>query len=161
MFAVSRLTGGGAERVYASFMIYLLQKDIRYFIPMILLAVLFFIIPYIDFHNDAINMFVARMKIVNGSLAGNNRTTKKFDYLYNELMKTREIIYGKGIGYSLAEQVSTFKTLIVQMGLIGTGTVLVEWIVCAAIKTKRSRHNFIFLYCLYCLHIKELIYHLH
>lgn len=131
--------------VYAFFMIYLLQKDIRYFIPMLLLAVLFFMIPYIDFHNDAINMFVARTKIVNGSLAGNNRTTKKFDYLYNEMKNSKEIIWGRGVGYILAEHVSTFKTYIVQMGLIGTGAILAEWIVCALVKANRSRYNYIFL----------------
>lgn len=131
--------------VYAFFMIYLLQKNIKFFIPMILLAALFFVIPYIDFHNEAINLFVARMKIVNGSLAGNNRTTREFDYLYNEMKNSKEIIWGRGVGYILAEHVSTFKTLIVQMGLIGTGAILAEWIVCALVKANRSRYNYIFL----------------
>lgn len=131
--------------VYAFFMIYLLQKNIKFFIPMILLAALFFVIPYIDFHNEAINLFVARMKIVNGSLAGNNRTTREFDYLYNEMKNSKEIICGRGVGYILAENVLTFKTLIVQMGLIGTGAILAEWIVCALVKANRSRYNYIFL----------------
>lgn len=131
--------------VYAFFMIYLLQKNIKFFIPMILLAALFFVIPYIDFHNEAINLFVARMKIVNGSLAGNNRTTREFDYLYNEMKNSKEIIWGRGVGYILAEHVSTFKTLIVQMGLIGTGAILAEWIVCALVKANRSKYNYIFL----------------
>lgn len=131
--------------IYVFFLVYLLQKNIKCFIPMLILAVLFFLIPYIDFHNDAINLFVARMKIVNGGLAGNNRTTREFDYLYNEFKKTKEIFWGKGIGYSLAAHVSTFKSYIVQMGVIGAGIFLAEWIVCAVKKANKIRFNYIIL----------------
>ncbi len=128
--------------IYVFLLLYLFQKNIKYFWIAALLGVFFLIIPYIDFHNDVINLFTARMKIVDGNLAGNNRTTSTFDYLYNNFKNTDDIYWGRGVGYVLDSHSASYKNYIVQMGILGTGIWLVEWVICVAIKAGKGTYQY-------------------
>jgi len=109
--------------------VYLIRKGVRNAIWLVLLWVFFINIPNIDWHNDALNVLARRFSLVDGGLLGDNRTTSIFDARFSELLASSRKWLGYGAGYSLADGVSTYKTYIVEFGIIGMVIILGLWII--------------------------------
>ena len=114
--------------LFIFFGIYLVKKDIRNILWLVLLVVFFLSIPNIDWHNDALNILAQRFSLVNGGLSGDNRTTNLFDSRFNEMLHSSKIWLGYGAGYSLAPGVLSYKMLIVEFGIVGALALFGSWI---------------------------------
>lgn len=114
-----------------------------------LFAALFLAIPNIDFHNDALNRTAARFKITDTGLAGNNRTSVDFDSEYKEFLKSNDVWFGKGIGYSMGSNNSSWKShYMVPYGVFGTVGLLGMWFGAALHYVNGSRDKLIYV-CLF------------
>lgn len=94
----------------------------------VLLVILFFVLPHIDFHNEFLNEVFARFKITNFELAGNNRTSELFDAEFLNFIKSSDVFLGKGATYGLDLGSSSYKNLVLQFGILGTGLFFVLWL---------------------------------
>ena len=118
----------------------IISKNKKNIIYLAIFALIFLILPYIDFSAERINAFFDRIAITSTGLAGNNRTKEWFDMPYNQFLMTNDKWFGMGEGYQLTDYggVLSYKLYVVQYGLIGYGLWLMGWIHCAL---KLSKNN--------------------
>ncbi len=122
-------------------------KNPRNIIYVVLFVALFFAIPNIDFHNDALNRTAARFKITEAGLAGDNRTTAAFDYEFNEFVNSNDVWLGKGIGYDVESGNASWKSsYLMPYGIIGTVVLFGLWLVAALYRCDRSKEELIYIF---------------
>ena len=86
----------------------------------------------IFFAGNRFNSLIAdRLVVVNGQLAGDNRTADEFDDYYNIFLSRggKDLIFGKGDGFYQNNKednwfTSSYKTKIIDWGILGTGLLL-------------------------------------
>lgn len=95
------------------------------------------IISLIFFSGDKFNDLIAsRLIIENGRLVGDNRTSPVFDEWYNYFLSKggKDLIFGRGSGSFLtieeAHAVSSYKTFIIDNGIIGAVLILCFYALC-------------------------------
>ena len=106
--------------------VYLLFKSWKNWKIFILIIITFilviFVIPNIQTDNNDINYLVARFTITDSGFAGDNRSNKSLDYVYDNALHEKPI-FGYGNGYihevTSIEGVSSYKTYIIEFGIVG------------------------------------------
>ena len=95
----------------------------KYIIPLVCLFLFFFfLLPHINFSNPTIQRLIERLYFTDGQFVGDNRSDKIIDlYYYNVLGSPEKIMWGYGNGFSsiLMTKTSTYKSYIINYGLIG------------------------------------------
>lgn len=108
--------------------LYLIKKDKKYIVLIIAMGIFFINIPNIDWGNPMFNALARRMQIMDsGSIAGDNRTNKSFDQVYERLADDGKALFGYGHGYSVGSS-SSYKSLILEFGYIGFLLMLSQWL---------------------------------
>lgn len=118
-----------------------ISENKKNIVLLIVFALLFLILPYIDFGNDRMNAFFDRIAITSTGLAGDNRTKEWFDAPYEQFLTTNDKWFGRGEGYHFEEDLGgnlSYKTYVIQFGLMGYGLWLMGWLHCAL---KLSKNN--------------------
>lgn len=130
--------------MYVAFKICL--KNPRNIIYVVLFVALFFAIPNIDFHNDALNSTAARFKITEAGLAGDNRTTASFDYEFKEFVNSSDVWLGRGNGYNVGSGNASWKSYyLMPYGIIGTVGLFGLWLAAALYRCDRSKEELIYI----------------
>lgn len=98
---------------------------------LLIFAVVFALLPYVDFKNEKINKFTSRLSITEKGLAGDNRVSSEFDEKYSLYLRSADVFFGLGEGYSLNDDsASSYKSYyVVPFGIIGTAVLLGSWFV--------------------------------
>lgn len=107
---------------------YLLRKNKKNIIWLVIIVGIFLAIPNINWGNDSLNLIASRFAITDGGLAGDNRTTAVFDARYDEFIKSGQAWLGHGAGYRLADATSTYKSYIVEFGFVGFVLLMIAWV---------------------------------
>ena len=98
------------------------KKKILYYIGIALAVLCYFVVlPNIHTGNTSIDNTLHRLTISSEGLAGDNRTTKQFESLYDSVMAT-DALFGKGAGYVSKETDGgslSYKMKLVEYGIIG------------------------------------------
>lgn len=122
------------------------KKNILYILGIIFIVVtLLWIIPYIDFRNETLNMIASRFVIVNGRFAGDNRSNDIFNNAFAEFLDSNKAWFGYGSGYLLPGSPLGFKLYIVEYGVIGSFFWLFMWIIAGWKESKKDSDCIIFL----------------
>lgn len=126
--------------VFGFCMLYLCKKNWKYLFVALAMVCFFFMIPKINWGNEKLNYLASRLEIVDGHLAGDNRTTDEFDWKFEEIKETNDIYFGKGAGYYMGTGSLTYKTFIVQYGYIGFGFLIALLLGLFWYKTRNMDH---------------------
>lgn len=104
------------------YLILLTIKKPKLFFPLLIIFILVisFIYNY-HFSNEHIQTFVDRFKFEDSGLAGDNRTTEKFDYFFEKAFVGNKVFFGYGDGYAQAmiPGNSSYKVGLLNYGYIG------------------------------------------
>lgn len=115
--------------IFLFFTLYLNKNNVRNIFAIISLVSVLFLVPQIDFHNDAINKLARRFEITDTGLAGDNRTNAAFDAQFNNYVNSDDVWFGKGAGYSFGGANSSWKShYLVPFGIFGTVLLLLPWL---------------------------------
>lgn len=120
----------------------MVRKNPKNIIFIFIFVVVFLILPYIDFGNERLNMFFDRISITETGLSGLNRTKKWFDESYDTFMHTNDKWFGRKEGYIFPNDHGgnlSYKTFIVEYGIIGFGFWLFLWINNALKLSKKNK----------------------
>lgn len=129
------------------FAVHVVRKKRKNLIYVVVFAVLFLLIPKIDFHNVAINKLAARMAITENGLAGDNRTSLIFDSKYKEFLDGSDVWFGRGSGYVLGGSNSSWKShYVVPYGVFGTILMLGAWVAMALHCCKKNCDAIIYVF---------------
>lgn len=133
---------------------YFFLKNPRNIIVLVVMAAIILMLPYIDFHNDALNETAARFAITSNGFAGDNRTSNEFDLEYEKFKNSKYLWFGRGAGVTLATGTASYKSnYVVPYGILGTVFLLGSWLWAALCYSKKERHcllyDFFFFLSLY------------
>lgn len=107
---------------------YLVRKNPKNLVFLGLFIAAFLAIPNIDFRNDYLNNLAGRFAIKENGFEGNNRTKPYFDRLYLNFMQSNEKWLGYGKNYPMGVGNSSYKTYVVEYGIIGFAFWIMSWI---------------------------------
>lgn len=127
-------------------------KRPKWAIPLLLLAVFyFFILPNITFENQQIAKFVSRFTFVDGEFAGDNRSNIYVEETLNKVMYGKDMWWGYGGGYSSDNfaAVSTYKTYLIDYGILGFALMYGLYFVAAMLRTRWKEQAVIFCLCFF------------
>lgn len=133
--------------VFVFISMYVLKKDARNIIFLIVGVGLFLLAPDIDWGNEKINHLMSRFSITDGGFAGDNRTTHAFDDVYQSFSSSRDYFFGCGQGYPLPIGVSSYKTYIVEYGIIGFSFWMLSWVMATLKDMKGNKTCLLFVLC--------------
>lgn len=134
--------------IYYFAKLFMFNKKLTILISLILVSFLL-IAPSIDFHNQTLNSFFSRFELTESSfLLGNNRTNKEFDVAFDELLKSNEVLFGKG--FNSVNQienaiVSSYKSIIYEFGIVGFLVLIATYIYTGIRLSNKSQHSIIFI----------------
>lgn len=131
--------------VFVFYALFYIKKGWKYFIPLGLLVAFVIIAPSIDWGDEFVNQFVARFKITDEGLAGDNRVKPEFEILYNQVFNSNDVFFGKGATYGNDMGTSSYKNLIIQFGVIGFGLYFILWLFAMLSSAKKNRDCLILL----------------
>lgn len=134
------------------YLIYLGRK--RPAIALFLLTVwlfIFFIAPNIDWGNGNIANLMMRFSFSNGKLNGNNRTNMEYDLIFNKWLKSGKLLWGYGRGYSAAmtDRSLSYKSYLMDYGIIGFCIAYVPLMFYAIKKAIRNTDMLFFVFCFF------------
>ena len=122
LFVAGCLTFSLAFFIIIGFYIILISIKKKSVLIIVLSLALFylFVLPNIKFNSFELNNLVQRITISNGKLLGDDRSNPLFDSTFASFLKGPKVLFGYGGGYSsrIAPDVSTFKTFILDYGII-------------------------------------------
>lgn len=124
---------------------YMIRKNPQNIIFLGLFIALFLAIPNIDFRNDYINGLTKRFAITENGFEGNNRTKPYFDNLFRNFMMSNKKWVGYGKNYPIGSGTLSYKTYIVEYGIIGFGFWICSWILAGIKAAKTNKDCVIFL----------------
>ena len=137
----------------AIFLVFLIRKRPVLMIMLILFLILYvFILPYVQFSNPTIQAFINRIMIVDGTLAGDNRSNIYVDSTLSNLLNSTDAFWGYGTGYSSTADfgsVSTYKTYVIDYGVIGFILVYGSLLLASLFKTKRTWYIVAYISCFF------------
>lgn len=128
-------------------------KDPKYIIPLVLLfAFYFFVLPHIHFSNVAVQRLVNRLSFANGALVGDNRSNSVIDGVLADVLSSPEyMLWGYGNGYTSTLTylggISTYKSYIINFGLVGFGLIFIPPILEAIRQSRMNRTIVIYIIC--------------
>lgn len=119
--------------LYAYLLAAVLSMSLGAYIPLFIGLVYFYfgkkllyaIIPltiFVVFNIEVLDRFIlSRIAVEDGEVSGDNRTNPAFDYEWEKLLNTTDVILGKGQGQHtiFGKGVSSWKTLVYNGGLVG------------------------------------------
>lgn len=117
------------------------KKILRYLCTFVLAFSYVVILPNIKTDNSAVDNMIQRMTLTSEGLSGDNRTTERFDELYNSL-SFLDLSFGMGRGYLQAngiDQNLSYKIYIVEYGLFCC--ILVYGILLVAVLYKNTKNT--------------------
>ena len=110
-----------------------------------------FVLPKITIHNTEIAYLVSRFTFDDGKFLGDNRSKAALDAVLAEVLSGSEIMFGRGGGYvssmNIAGGVSSYKTYIVDYGLIGFIIIYLPLIWSAFKRAKKDLYAVFFVIC--------------
>lgn len=127
-------------------------KRPKWVIPLLLLALFyFFVLPNITFQNPQIARFVNRFLIVDGELAGDNRSNIYVEAALEEVLSGKHAWWGYGGGYSSEKfkAVSTYKTYLIDYGILGFALIYGLYFVAALLRTRWKERTIVFCLCFF------------
>ena len=98
------------------------------FIRIGLLIIAFLILPNINWGNEQINYFMQRFAFQDGHLVGDNRITTIFLEELNQMLKTNEAFFGKGVTFTAASGNSSWLNIIMELGIVGFILFVGTWV---------------------------------
>lgn len=132
---------------------YLIRRNAKNVVLLIFFLLAFLILPQIDWGNNSFNLVMNRFRVTENGFAGNNRTTKEFDYEFDQMKKSGDIWFGYGEGKALASGSLSYKNYVVQFGYIGYGLLLAQWFIAGIVRARGNKDAclllFFFLLSLY------------
>jgi len=99
--------------------LYLIKKNKKFIILIPIIGYLFFIMPTIDFGNETLNYIARRFALTDKGLVGDNRYGSAFENFYQDFLTSNKVLFGYGYMYPMSLNVSTYKALIIQFGIVG------------------------------------------
>lgn len=119
---------------------------------MIILGIFYlFVLPNITIHNTEIAYLASRFTFSDGKFLGDNRSKAALDVVYNEVLSGTEIMFGRGGGYvsslNIKGGVSSYKTYIVDYGLLGFMIIYLPLIRSALKRAKNFLYAVFFVAC--------------
>lgn len=121
------------------YFLYTYGKDWRLFILVILGLMLVIILPNIQFENATLQDLINRL-----FRGDDNRTTRKFDIMFEEFIKTSRLWFGNGSGIQTVG-VSSIKLYIMQYGIVGTVFYLLYILRMGLFFSNRNKKSIVFL----------------
>lgn len=100
-----------------------------------------FVFPHIRTGNAGIDRLIQRFALTANGLAGNNRENYMLNYLYDEVVKGRDFLIGKGAGFVNSldiGSVGSYKKYIVEYGLVGFALIYGSTIVGALLNSQKN-----------------------
>lgn len=119
----------------------IMKKPILLIGVAVLAALYLFVLPHIQTGNPGIDRLIQRLVLTKDGLAGDNRSNTRLNNFCQEVIQSREFLIGRGAGYISSKKigaVSSFKTYIVEYGLVGFLLIFGSLLVCAL---KRAGKN--------------------
>lgn len=117
-------------------------KDIKAFVIVLIVIISYlFIIPNIKFNNPNIDYLIERFTIKEGRFKGDNRSNEMLDNAFYYTLKKHPVL-GMGKGYVSKNQiggVSSYKTYIVEYGVLGF-ILIYGLLICSAIIYNRKNY---------------------
>ena len=103
---------------------YLLQKTNKpssWIIIIFFVAFFLFVLPNIHTGSDNLDMFIQRFSFGEEGFAGDNRSNLSLDLILLDTLLNGHALFGQGMGYtgSLELNVSSYKCVIIDLGLVG------------------------------------------
>ena len=130
---------------FAFYVFHYIRNGWKYVIPLGLLVAFVLIAPTIDWGDDFVNKFVARFEVTDEGIAGDDRLKPEFEKLYNEVLNSNDLFFGKGATYGNDMGTSSYKNLIIQFGVIGFGLYFILWLFAMLSSAKKNRDCLILL----------------
>lgn len=98
-----------------------IKKPKLFGVVVVLAGFYLFVLPNIKFENEQVSRFISRFIFTDGSLSGDNRSNQYVDQTLMQVLSGENIWWGYGGGYSSGhfKAVSTFKTYIIDYGILG------------------------------------------
>ncbi|MDE5855238.1 MAG: hypothetical protein K2H19_09295 [Ruminococcus sp.] len=125
--------------------LYLVRKNPKNLIFLSLFIGAFLFIPHIDFGNEYLNHLASRLAFTKDGLAGDNRTKPYFDELYHTFMQSNDRWFGYGNNYPMGSGTLSYKTYVVEYGILGFGFWIFTWICSGINVTRMNKDCLIFL----------------
>lgn len=107
-------------------LLYLKKNIFKFVIVCVVLAISVIVIANTEFENPNIRRLSERLRVVDGVWVADNRSSASIDKVFMEVIKDPErAVWGMGTGYSGLEEVrgskgvSTYKTYVIDYGLLG------------------------------------------
>ena len=110
-----------------------------------------FILPNITIHNTEIAYLISRFTFSDGKFLGDNRSKAALEVAFSEVLSGPEILFGHGGGYvsslDIAGGVSSYKTYIVDYGVMGFIIIYLPLLWSAIKRAKENLYAVFFLVC--------------
>lgn len=117
----------------------------------IFLALFFVILPNIGFSSQILNKFFNRFNFVDGSFVADTRSTTFIDSLLESMFSNNSLLWGYGRGYftliDYSSGASTYKTVLIEHGIIGFTLIYGLLIVFALKMSRRNPFAIFFVVC--------------
>lgn len=124
---------------------YLVKKNPTNLIYLGLFIGVFLLIPHIDFGNEYLNYLASRLAFTKEGFAGDNRTKPYFDKLYHRFMQSNDKWFGRGKNYPMGSGTLSYKTYVVEYGILGFGFWIFTWIYSGINTARRNKDCLVFL----------------
>ena len=111
---------------------------------------LIFILPELDL-GSSMNKLIHRFAIEDGELVGNNRSKAPIDQTLEDMIGSKEMLFGYGQGYAsgLAVETSTYKSYIIDYGFIGFFLMFGTLFFSTFFKARKNVYVLIFVLCFF------------
>lgn len=138
------------------FVIFIVNKNWLNIWVLVPVVLMFLMIPNIDWKNDGLNKVASRFEITENGFAGDNRTSKGFDLLYEDFVESGKFLWGYGTKYSfnVNESVASYKIIIVRMGFISFILIIMAWLI-GGIYSSKSDKDCMILMLLFLINIYQ------
>lgn len=124
----------------------------RWIIIILIAAFYFFILPNIHTGNVGLDTLLHRVTFDGEGLSGDNRTNSEVEYLFNETLHSKYIFFGRKLGFAnLTSGFSknlvgpSYKTYIVDLGIVGTMLLLAPLCIAEMRRAGRNRDGIIYI----------------
>ena len=133
--------------------IYFVLKNItdwRKWVWLVLLVSLYlFVLPNVHTGNEIIDSFIGRI-VLTAESTQNSRTTNAFDTMFEAFLRSPDIIWGRGAGYSrsLGGGNLSIKTDIVDFGILGVLAFYAPILISLIYRVRKNKKAVCFLLCI-------------
>lgn len=124
--------------------------DWRKWVWLVLLVSLYlFVLPNVHTGNEIIDSFIGRI-VLTAESTQNSRTTNAFDTMFEAFLRSPDIIWGRGAGYSrsLGGGNLSIKTDIVDFGILGVLAFYAPILISLIYRVRKNKKAVCFLLCI-------------